>query len=294
VSNAQIHSGEPCDVKISAQQIFSADRPIVTSPVAFLPDLVPENKLLHRGVFSPDMRKYFYTLSDRQFSHFDVYMVDIVEGIRSAPREAFFNTGYNEHGMAFSPDGTSLYFSSTRPVEQPGTAATWHIWRTVRCNGVWSEPVFVDIPNLRDKLVSHPSVTSDGTLYYHSAGLDYRDMCIYCSDQSGGTFSAGIKLPPSINHPGRIQCTPHVSPDGSYLLFEMVPDICFSTKTGSGVWSPAKPLCAEINVNGRGNPYVTPDERHLFFVSAENPTPGEHERWLAYRVSTDSFLQIQP
>ena len=42
-------------------------------------------------------------------------MIKKVDGIWSSPKEAFFNSDYSEHGMSFSPDGNTMYFSSTRP-----------------------------------------------------------------------------------------------------------------------------------------------------------------------------------
>ena len=153
-------------------------------PIEFKQDLIPKNKLIHKGIFSPDLQKYYYTISDKNFEQFEIFVIEKNHENWSAPKKAFFNSKYNEHGMSFSPNGNTLYFSSTRPVNIDGIVQTWHIWKSDKINGKWTEPVFVDIPNLRDKLVSHPTITNSETLYFHTSNLDYSDMDIYHSKKS--------------------------------------------------------------------------------------------------------------
>lgn len=50
------------------------------------------------------------------------------------------------NGMSFSPDGKTLYFSSTRPVIHDGAPITWHIWKSEQKNGLWAKPVFFIFP----------------------------------------------------------------------------------------------------------------------------------------------------
>ncbi len=44
-------------------------------PLAFKKNLVPKNKLIHKGIFSPDLDAYYYTISDTSFERFDVYVI---------------------------------------------------------------------------------------------------------------------------------------------------------------------------------------------------------------------------
>ena len=118
-------------------------------PLEFMQNIVPRNKLIHKGIFSPDFKEYYYTISDNDFQKFDVFVIKNNNGIWSEPKEAFFSSKYNEHGMSFSPDRNSIYFSSTRPTNIKGVLETWHIWKSNKVNGEWKEPIFVDIPNLR-------------------------------------------------------------------------------------------------------------------------------------------------
>lgn len=238
-------------------------------PFEFKQNLVPENKLIHKGMFSPDLKEYYYTISDSSFEKFDVFVVKNKNGNWSEPKKAFFNSKYNEHGMSFSPDGNSIYFSSTRPTNIQGVFETWHIWKSEKINGEWIEPIFVDIPNLRDKLVSHPTITNSETLYFHTSNLDYSEMDIYQSKKVNGKFENAEKTT-ILTNSKLGKCTPYVSPNEDYIIFASIGnelDLMISYNDGKGGWLKTKKLNDTINNKGQGNPYVTPNNRFLFYTT---------------------------
>ncbi|MEM7109072.1 MAG: hypothetical protein AAF519_12665 [Bacteroidota bacterium] len=258
-------------------------------PLGFKDDVVPNNQLIHRGIFSPDLGEYYYTLSDKNFENFEVYVLNKQNGNWSAPEKAFFNSSYNEHGMSFSPDGNSIFFSSTRPVNMDDIPQTWHIWKSDKGGGEWTEPVFVDIPNLRHKLLSHPVITNSGTLYFHSSNLDYSTMDIYQAKRVNNTFQDAEKVSISAtSNSGR--CTPYVSPGEEFLVFASIGnqlDLYVSFNDGKGNWTGTKKLGDPINSLGQGNPYVTPDQKFLFFT-----TGGYQEKeWKVQWVNIESELK---
>ncbi len=275
--------------KNSESLVFLAEVIPNNMPIVFKEELIQENKIIHRGVFSPDLEHYYYTISDTSFQNFDVFRISKINGAWSNPKKAFFNSDYNDHGMSFSPNGNTFYFSSTRPTEIKGVSATWHIWKSVKINGKWSEPVFVDIPNLRNKLVSHPTITNSGTLYFHSSNLDYSEMNIYKSNENKGKFSGADKFIPS-SQLDNGACTPYVSPKEDYLIFARIGnqlDLMISFNDGKGNWSKPKELNENINVNGQGNPYVTPDNKFLFFTTGEYLKKNWKVKW----VNIDSKIK---
>ena len=257
-------------------------------PLDFKKEIIPENKIIHKGTFSPDLKEFYYTLSDKDFENFDVYRIAKNNGVWTQPEEAFFTSEYNEHGMSFSPDGTTIYFSSTRPVDIDGVPSTWHIWKSDKIDGKWNTPVYVDIPNLRDKLVSHPTITNSGTLYFHSSKLDYSGMHIYKSIQTNNTFTTAQKVTiPTDADKGL--CTPFVSPNEEYLIFAAIGkqlDLLISFKDGNGNWTKAKKLNDKINHAGQGNPYVTPDNNYLFYTVGD-----EEKNWKVKWVDIRSEIK---
>lgn len=249
------------------------------SPLPFKPELTPDGMIIHGGSFSPDLKTYLYTLSDAQYERFDVRTVVKVGDQWSEPEDAFFNSEFSEHGAKFSPDGQTLYFSSTRPTGVVGIPDTWHIWKSEKQNGAWTEPEFIDIPNLRDKLISHPTITQSGTLYFHVSNLDYSEMTLYTSQWSNRKFGEAQKLQITENS---LACTPFVSADGQTLLYASIGnqlDLMVSHKTAAGEWDKPTALGKNINTNGQGNPYLTPDGKYLFYTTGTETQQGQSPDW---------------
>lgn len=251
-------------------------------PLIFKQNIVPTNKLIHKGILSLDLKEYYYTISDFQFDNFDVFVIKNNNGTWSKPKKAFFNSEYNEHGMSFSPDGNTIYFSSTRPTNIKDVANTWHIWKSEKVNGVWEEPTFVDIPNLRKKLVSHPTITNSGTLYFHSSNLDYTKMDIYHSKKENGNFKNAEKTLAGIKSNER-KCTPYISPNEDYLIYASVNnelDLMITYNDGKGNWVNTKKLNKKINNKGQGNPYVTANNKFLFFTTGNYSAKDWKVKWV--------------
>ncbi|MDO1500672.1 hypothetical protein Q2T40_11065 [Winogradskyella maritima] len=241
-------------------------------PIEFKQIIVPDDKLIHKGIFSPDLKSLYYTLSDKNFENFDVYVMCREGKMWSKPEKAFFNTKYNEHGMSFSPNGDALYFSSTRPINVDDIDLTWHIWKSENSNGKWQEPKFVDIPNLRGKLMSHPTIANSGTLYFHSSNLDYSDMDIYSAKQIDGKFIEAEKVLIE-NDSKNAKSTPFVSPKEDFLIFASVENqlnLKVTFNDGAGKWTNTKAFSDSINSFGQGNPYVTPSNKYLFFTTGKS------------------------
>lgn len=255
--------------------------------LVYFQNLIPQNKLIHSGVFSPDLMGYYFTVSDKSISSFDVLYVKKEDDKWSTTEEVFFNSKYFEHGTSFSPDGKIIYFSSTRPVTEDEVANTWPLWKSKKNDDEWSEPEYIDIQNLKDKLVSHPSVSDEETLYFHSANPDYSDMFIYKAELTDSGYSNAEKLPPEINFFNR-QNTPFIARDESYLLFESDSRLSISFQESKANWIEAKPLSDSINKHCHGNPYVTRDQKYLFYVAGSEPKPDDN--WAVFWISTKDFL----
>ncbi len=261
---------------------FLVDQIPDTIPITFKQDLIPKDKIIHRGVFSPNFEEYYYTISNKNFEQFTIYSIQKINGKWSTPKKAFFNSDYNDHGMSFSSDGKSLYFSSTRPVNIEGVASTWHIWKSEKKDNVWSTPEYVDIPNLRDKLVSHPSVTNSGTLYFHVSNTDYSEMDIYSSKLVNGKFQNAQKLiVPQYAKVGK--CTPYIAPKEDYIIFATIGnqlDLIISFMDKNGKWTHTKKLPEKVNTLGQGNPCITPDHKFLFFATGDHIDKNWSVKWV--------------
>lgn len=251
---------------------FTAD----SIPKIFNPSIHSENQLIHKGIFSPDMTEYYFTLSDKNFQHFDVYSAKLVDGKWSKPRKAFFNSTFNDHGMSFSPSGNTLYFSSTRPIAEQTDKNTWQIWKSENRNGKWESPQLIELPNLKGQLVSHPSVTESGTIYFHSSNTDYSEMHIYKSIPVDGEYANAERVYFE-NYLGTGECTPFISPKEDYILFANIGnqlDLMISHTDGKSGWLEPIKLDESINTNCQGNPFVTPDNQFLCYTRGKTSNSG--------------------
>lgn len=236
-------------------------------------EIVPSDKLIHKGIYNPQLDEFYYILSDKKYQQFDIYMIKKDKNGWSKPSKAPFNSDFSDHGMSFSPNEKSIYFSSTRPTGVESVSQTWHIWKTTKIKDNWTDPQYIDIPNLKDKLVSHPIMTNKGNLFFHSSNLDYSQMDIYQSKEVDGIFQPAVKTPIKVNNPNLSKTTPYVSPDEEFILFASVEDqlvLTIAYNDGNGNWVNTKKLNGHINSKGQGNPWVTLDNKTLLYTTG-NP-----------------------
>jgi len=275
------------------QEQYLGEYPPIDTPVLFKAELIPEKQLAHAGVFTPDMKEYYYTLSNTSFSQFTVMYIRKSGDHWTAPQEAFFNSAYLEHGVHFTEDGQWVYFSSTRPIGKEDSSSHWHIWRSKKKENGWSEAELINIPGMEGKSTSHPSLTRSGRMYFHSYNPDFSDMALYISDPLEGVFQKAKKIvfPEGENHN---TLTPFIASDESYLLFEKKFDdyleIYISYRDNDG-WQLPKRLSDNINTKNLGNPYVTPDGQYLFYASGQWPQNAPASNWVIKWVSTKDVFK---
>ncbi len=276
-------------LQIEQEQRYLTSNIPYDQPLMFKPDLVADDSLEHRGVFTPGYEAYYYTVSDKEYERFDIKFITVQDGVWSVPKNAPFNSSYNDHGLSFSPDGLMAVFSSTRPAPKPGIANTWHLWKSTLEDGIWQPPTFIDIPNLDEKLISHPSVTQEGNLYFHVSETDYSNMDIYRSKLIEGSYEEAHRINLSnVNKEAR--CTPFISPTEDYLIFAAIGKyltLQISYKEADDQWSDPKPLPSTVNQKGQGNPFVTTDGKFLFYT-AQHPT---RDTWKVHWVHTKRIIE---
>src|SRR5262249_11035830 len=208
----------------------------------------------------------------------------------SEPEVLPFSGGqYLDLSPRMSPDGTTMFFSSSRPAPD-SPARALRVWSVKREGKNWGEPQPLAAPiNTTDGNWNWGgSVTGDGTLYFTST-RDAGHPHIFRSRLVNGAYSEPEKLGPEVNSKYS-ESDPFVSPDESILIFASsgndlsgVEDRAETLKGGGvlyprsdlyvsfrvdGKWSEAKHLEHGINsVFEEGAPSITPDGKYLFFSS---------------------------
>jgi Tol biopolymer transport system component len=273
----------------------SYDVGFVAKPRLFAEGVVSTEDDEVGGVFSPDGTEFYFSklIPYTSFPRLGLLCVSrFKEGRWGEPLVLPFSGRYLDFLPQFSPDGRTLYFSSSRPL--PGSQARGlRIFRVARTTEGWGEPEALPPPvNVDGSWNWGSSVTRDGTLYFAST-REGGQSHIYRSRSVKGAYAEAEKLGPEINSAYN-ERDPYVSPDERILIFASAGNDLGGdqdrpeTLKGSGVlyaradlyvstgetgqWSQARHLQHGINsVADEGAPSLTPDGKYLFFTSERSP-----------------------
>ena len=244
-------------------------------PALFAPGIVSTDAIELNGVFTPDMREFFF--ARRIGAEPTMFHSRMIDGAWSAPRELFL---YPQQAralavdMSVSPDGTELFFLGN--YQPPGAtgAANPDIWRSRRMNGAWTTAEKVPAPVSTDAREIYPIVVRDGSLYFISdrpGGVGATSV-YRAQRRPDGSFATPVLVPPPINGEGGVG-DPFVSPDEKYMIFVSrrspnlgAGDLFISFRRTDGTWGEPVHLGDTVNTDDTDFcPFVTPDGKYFFF-----------------------------
>lgn len=233
----------------------------------------------------PDRSEYRLTLSadgNTAYYHVDaaeapfqaIYETHKVNGHFTPGTLVSFSGTYLDTDPFLTPDGSSLFFSSTRPVTGTEERADSDLWVVHKqADGSWGAPRHLG-PNVNsDRQELYVSATRDGTVYFASGTFD-SDFNIYRAERRGPGYAPAEKLGTGVNSPDYWEYNSHISADGRVLIFASL-----NRPEGHGLGD----LYASINIGGRFtkainlgpavntekdefHPSLSVDGRHLYFV----------------------------
>ena len=186
------------------------------------------------------------------------------------PEVASFSGKWGDRAPRFSPDGSSIYFTSNRPVVGREALGDMNIWKVARSDEGWGEPTFVDSPVNSESSDMHASVSENGiwVASRREGGLGQSD--IYRIDTDGSVDH----LPPPLNDE-HSQSDLWISADESWMILVITnypggfggDDLYISFRDGD-VWSTPVNLGTAINTpEYEYGPSVSPDEQFLYYSS---------------------------
>ena len=245
------------------------------TPTLFAPGIVSTDAIELNGVFTPDMREFFFARGSE--GQPTIFHSRLTGGAWSAPRELPVYPGQARAlavDMAVSPDGNELFFlGNYRPAGATGAPNT-DIWRSRRVNGAWTTAEIVPAPVSTDAREVYPTVVGDGSLYFISdrpGGVG--STSVYRAQRlAGGNFADPVLVPPPINGEFGVG-DPFVSPDEKYMIFVSrrppnlgAGDLFISFRRSDGGWGEPVHLGDTVNTDKTDFcPFVTPDGKYFFF-----------------------------
>ena len=182
--------------------------------------------------------------------------------------------GYNDPFL--SPDGKRLFFISDRALDGKGDKKDIDIWYIERTKSGWSEPINAGREINTDKNEYYISFTNKGTIYFASNGgtttENEKDFDVRSAEFIKGKFQPSKKLGAGINtknYEGDV----YIAPDESYIIYcserpnnKGKGDLYISFKDGKGEWMPSKHMESVSTEAYEFCPFVTSDQKFLFFT----------------------------
>lgn len=265
-------------------------------PRVFAPGVISlPDRYEYSIVFSPDLRECVFGVTDSSWTRFTLLYasMDADSGWSEPVTAPFLGVG-DGLSPAYSHDGNSILFASSRPTYPPS-----NLWKAARIgDSGWSVPVMIPAPVSTSADEFSPCLDANGVLYFISVRAGGAgDADIYRSDPSGGTYRTVENLGAPINSK-YLDSTPFIAPDGSYILFESdrpggfgQQDLYISYREGD-VWGRPANLGPGVNTEQiEDEAYVSPDGRYLFFNRrAAFVTPQQTDLyWVDFQAVVDSL-----
>jgi peptidoglycan/xylan/chitin deacetylase (PgdA/CDA1 family) len=226
------------------------------------------------AAFTPDGRTVYFTKrsADRKMEH--IYFSRFDAGRWSGQQVAPFSGKRFDKEPFVTPDGSKLFFASTRPVDPAAPARTdFNLWVVERtgAGGNWGDAKLLGAEVNSDTYDNYPSVAANGNLYFSSTRAGGRGgNDLYRARLVDGRYAPAENLA-SLNTP-QSDADPYIAPDESYIIIS-------TTREGSygegdlyvsfnvdGAWTMPRNLGAKINSSTyEYTPLVSPDGKYLFF-----------------------------
>lgn len=263
--NTEITEGRDSD------NLYLGQTPPFDSAIAFAPGLVTTSGWEYGGVFTPDMKEFYFLRDADSITEFVVFK--------------FQDSIWNEEVISkrvgqpyISPDGQTMHLG--RRFKQ----------RTV--DG-WSEVKLLEAP-FDSLLIMRLTASDNGTYFFDEFKEDLTGDLRY-SRIVDGQHETPQLLPPNINN-GR-SFHPFIAPDESYLIFDSTrpggygdSDIYISLKQDDGSWGDPINLGPEVNTPAwEAAATVTPDGKYLFFN--RNVGPENYENVDIFWIAFESLLK---
>lgn len=265
-----------CFACTSDKQVDSQPPPYATDTAIPRPQPYAEGILttVNGLAFEPDGRTLYVShwvdeVDLRGKRRVRIFEHQFVDGQWSAPVPVAFSAEYTDYQPVLSPDGTRLYFTSTRPIPGTGSESRQNIWYVDRTVAGWSEPrIIMELATSGWDGYAVPVRT--GRLYFISdrpGGAGAVDIWV-AEPQSDGRYGEPVNVA-NVNSE-HSDSDLFVDADERFMIFHRYQDatgtidLWISFRAGDQ-WQMPRPL---DETNGEGwelSPTVTPEGQYFFF-----------------------------
>jgi len=244
------------------------------TPQIFAPNIVSTDASELNSVISTDLKTFHFTR--RINGQSKIVFINFKNNKWSPMQVTSFCKENNGVDPSLSPDEKKLFFGSGRN----GSLGDSDIWIVEKqSNRAWSNAKNVGSVVNTTGNENHPTVTKNGTLYFHSNGHGgHGQTDIFRSKFKNGKYQKPENLGKSINTEYS-EFDPFIAVDESYIIFSSSNrpngfgkgDLYVSYKNKNETWTKAKNLGSKINSKETDYcPKVSPDGKYFFYTSRKS------------------------
>lgn len=221
-------------------------------------------------------------LAKAKFSHVNDYEIE------QLPTK--INSASTEYSPVYFEDKGELLFVSSRPTEEANlTDGAFHVYYSVKINDTWTIPVLQDqFGDFTENNANIEVVDNDGKLFLYeddNKGLYYSELVDdqWSNMKRFDSHLTGEKMKSHFfinEHEDRILFADRRNKRASLDIFESVKD------PATGDWTKPYPFSVAINSDGDEDyPYLTPDDKTIYFSSTDHGSIGGYD---VFRSDFDS------
>lgn len=248
--------------------------------IPWKPAGVSSGQFESHAAFDPKTGQLYFVRSSPSFQGWRIFVSECTPSGWSAPQPPPFAGDGVEADPWFTPDGSSLWFISTRSLNGE-KRRDLDLWRVDRgSDGAWGSPIHLPAPVNSPGAEWFPRAAPDGWLYFGSdrtGGLGRTDIWRARAD-SAGTWTIE-NLGPTVNSEGD-EYEPLPSPDGTRMIIMADGALYETRKTDTG-WSQRVKLDPSVNATGTEiGALFSPTGRSLLFSrDTKGADSGEFFVW---------------
>ncbi len=240
----------------------------------FAPEMISTEDGVHTATFAPDMNTFYYTLEARRHDGAIIMMTTRVGDTWTLPKPTTISGDYREVDPFMTSDGTTIFYSTNRPIVEGDTLVNnIDLWKVRKEGERWGTPTHLGTEVNTPDSDWFPTLAENGNLYF-STGPG-RKSNIVISHLKEGVYQKAQPLSDAINSE-YYDYDPFISPDETILIFASRrpdgygnADLYVSFKNVDGSWTPAKNMGDAINTEqSEFAPTISPDGKFVFYCSA--------------------------
>ena len=267
---------------------YLGQKPPGVTPEVFAPGIVSTEAHEFSCSFMPDGGEFYFTRKHPDLNRNVIMVTKNMNGVWLKPEIASFNGDDMAFEPRVTPDGSRLYFTSSKPL--PGGGPPMNVWFVERKGNQWGVPQNPGEP-FNPMKTMYISVSFQNTVYTTDISGGMGNESIIRLKKTNGKYAKAERIGPPINT-GQRDMYPFVTPDENCLIFcsnrpaeKNISGLFVSFRNQNGAWQDPKPVPLGMKA---GMPLLSPDGKYLLF------TAGERGKSDIYWVSAEIIEALKP